>query len=145
MRRLGFTKGQLVGLALGLPLLAYGVRGVLVDARRTHPGELARWLVGSAILHDVVLVPVVLLASVLVVRLAPAWARVPALWALATSAMLALYAWPFLRGYGRNPSVPSLLARDYVAGLAAYVAAVVVIALAWALLRRRTGSQAPDA
>lgn len=145
MRRLGFTKGQLVGLALGLPLLAYGVRGVLVDARRTHPGELARWLVGSAVLHDVVLVPVVLLASVLVVRLTPAWARVPALWALATSAMLALYAWPFLRGYGRNPSVPSLLARDYVAGLAAYVAAVVVIALAWALLRRRTGSQAPDA
>ena len=146
MKRLGFTRGQLIGLGLGVPLLAYGLRGVLVDARRTHPGELARWLVGSAILHDALLVPVVLAVSVIVTRLTPAWARPPALWALATSAVLALYAWPFVRGYGRNPSVPSLLARNYASGLAAYAGVVVVVATAWALLRRRReAARAADA
>lgn len=144
MRRLGFTRGQLIGLALGLPLLGYGFRGVLVDARQTHPAELGRWLVGSAILHDLVLVPIVLVASVLVTRMTPRWARPPVLWALATSAIIAIYAWPFVRGYGTDPRVPSLLARNYGAGVAAYVAVVVVIAAVWALLRRRAESRAPQ-
>jgi hypothetical protein len=114
---------------------------VLVDARLTHPAELGRWLVGSAVLHDAVLVPVVLVVSVVVTRITPAWARPPVLWALATSAILAIYAWPFVRGYGRNPSVPSLLARDYGSGLAAYVGVVVVVAAMWALLRRRRAAR----
>jgi len=142
--RLGFTRGQVVGLALAFPLLGYGFRGVLVDAGQTHPAELGRWLVGSAILHDALLVPLVLLVSVAVARLSPSWARPPALWALATSAILAVYAFPFVRGYGRNPSVPSLLARDYVAGLAAYVAVVLVVAVAWALVRRRSAGGRGD-
>lgn len=143
MRRLGFTRGQLIGLALGLPLLGYGFRGVLVDAGQTHPAELGRWVVGSAILHDLVLLPIVLVASALVTRVTPTWARPPVLWALGTSSIIAIYAWPFVRGYGTDPRVPSLLARDYAAGVGAYVAVVVVMAAAWALLRRRAGSRAP--
>jgi hypothetical protein len=91
----------------------------------------------------VVLVPIVLVASVLVTRVTPTWARPPVLWALGTSSIITIYAWPFVRGYGTDPRVPSLLARDYAAGVGAYVAVVVVIAAAWALLRRRAGSRAP--
>lgn len=138
MRRLGFTKGQLIGLALGLPVLAYGVRGVLVDARRTHPFELGRWIVGSAIVHDALVVPIVLAVSFVVTRLVPPWARPPLLWALATSTILTVYAWPFVRGYGHNPSVPSLLARNYASGLLAYLAVVAAVAVAWAIVRRRS-------
>jgi hypothetical protein len=39
-------------------------------------------------------------------------------------------AWPFVRGYGRQPGNPSLLPRNYAAGLAAYLAAIWTVALA---------------
>ena len=45
-------RGLLVGLAVGLPVIAYGVRGLLVDADRTQPAELARWIVGAAVVND---------------------------------------------------------------------------------------------
>lgn len=43
-------------------------------------------------------------------------------------------AWPFLRGYGRTPSVPSLLDRPYGTGFLALIAVVGTIALAWTAL-----------
>lgn len=137
MRRLGFARGQLVELALGLPMLAYGVRGVILDPRGTHPFGLGRWIVGSAIVHDALLVPVVLVVSFLVARLLPTRARPPVLWALTTSAILAASAWPFIRGYGRDPRIPSLLARNSATGLLALVGVVAVVAAAWASIRRR--------
>jgi hypothetical protein len=54
-------------------------------------------------------------------------------WALATSVVLALFAWPFVLGDGRSATVPSLLPRNYGRGLLAYVAAVWLLAVAMAL------------
>ena len=65
-------RGLLVGLALGLPVVAFGVWGVLVDGPRTHPAELARWLIGAALVHDLVLVPLALAAACAARRLTPA-------------------------------------------------------------------------
>ena len=48
----------------------------------------------------------------------------------ATSAVLAVVAWPFVRGYGRQPGNPSLLPRNYAAGLVVYLAAIWTVALA---------------
>lgn len=130
-------RGLLFGLALGVPVMAYAVRGTLVDEHLTHPAELARWIVGLAIVHDLVLAPLVLAVSAALHRFVPARARPPVRAALLTSAVLAAVAWPFLRGYGRNPSVPSLLPRNYATGLLAALALTWLVATAWLLLLRR--------
>ena len=117
-------KGLWIGLALGLPLIGWGIRGILIEGARTHPAELGRWIIGSAIVHDALLVPVVLTVGVLARRAVPAPAWMPVRWALATTGVLVLVSWPFLRGYGRRPGNPSLLPRDYGAGVAVAVAVV---------------------
>lgn len=137
-------RGLLVGLAVGLPVIAFGVRGALVDGSRTHPGELARWIVGAAVVNDLVLVPVVLAAGWLGRRLVPRdlWPSVRA--GLVTTGVLALVAWPFVRGYGADPRNPSLLPRSYGAGLAAAIAVVWVVVAALSLARRARERRRPD-
>ncbi len=133
-----------VGAIVGVPIMGYGLRGVFVDAASTKPAELGRWLVGGALVHDLVLVPLVLVAGWVlhrVVRAGPT--RSVLTWCLATSGVLALVAWPFVRGYGRQASNPSLLARDYARGLAVYIAVVwavgAVVLVAETVRRRRSG------
>jgi hypothetical protein len=130
-------RGLLVGLALGLPVVAYGVRGALVDAARTHPPELARWIVAAAAVHDLVLVPAVLLTGRIARRLTPDRLWPPVRAALAATGVFTLVAWPFVRGYGRDPANASLLPRDYGTGLAIAVAATWLAAAAWAAVRAR--------
>jgi hypothetical protein len=130
-------RGLVVGLMLGVPVMAYAVRGALVDAHLTHPAELARWIVGLAVVHDLVLVPLVLAVGVTLRRRVPSPTWPPVRAALLTTAVMAAVAWPFLRGYGRNPAVPSLLPRDYTTGLLAAVAAIWLVTGACIAVRRR--------
>ena len=134
----------IVGVIVGLPLLVVGVLGAVADGDRTKPFELARWVVGADLAHDLVLAPVVVGVSWLVGRIVPPVARGPVRWAAATTGVLCLIAWPFVRGYGRNETVPSLLDRNYATGLAAYVAAIWFLAFAWIAVRRARHS-APSA
>jgi hypothetical protein len=126
----------IVGVIVGLPLLVVGVLGAVADGDRTKPFELARWVVGADLAHDLVLAPVVVGVSWLVGRIVPPVARGPVRWVAATTGVLGLIAWPFVRGYGRNETVPSLLDRNYATGLAAYVAAIWFLALIWIAVRR---------
>ena len=134
-------RGLLVGLAVGLPVMAFGVWGVFVDADRTHPAELARWVVGSALATDLLVVPAVIAVGAVAWRVTPRawWPTVRA--ALVVTGSLALVAWPFVQGYGDDPANPSLLPRDYAAGLAIAVGVVWALAAAhlawrWAAARR---------
>ena len=63
--------GLLIGLALGLPVIGYGLGGAIVDSADTHPPELARWVVGAALVHDLVVVPVTAAVALLVRRFSP--------------------------------------------------------------------------
>lgn len=135
-------RGLLVGLALGLPVISYGLWGALVDADRTHPAELARWVVGSAVAVDLLIVPAVIAVGVVGRRLTPRtwWPTVRA--ALMVTGALGVVAWPLVRGYGDDPANPSLLPRDYLGGLAGAVAVVWAaaagrLAWKWAAARRR--------
>lgn len=119
-------RGLLVGLALGVPVMAYGVRGALVDSSDTHPAELARWVVGLAIVNDLVVVPVAMGLGLLGRRWTPAWAWPVVRAGLLISAVLIAVAWPLVRGYGVDPANPSLFPRDYGLGLA------VALAVVWA-------------
>ena len=133
-------RGLLAGLAVGVPLIAYGVRGVLVDASDTHPAEMARWLVGVTLVDDLVAVPVALLAGIVGRRATPSWAWPAVRAGLFVTAVLVLVGWPFVRGWGRDPTDPSLLARDYGAGLAVALGVVwttVAVVAAWARRRDR--------
>ena len=125
------SRSALAGLAVGLPIMGYGIRGALVDAGDTHPAELAAWIVGSGVVNDLVLVPLVLGVGFVARRLVPAsaWPAVRA--GLIVTGALCLVAWPFVRGYGRDPSTPSLLNRDYATGLAVAVAVVWVAVALW--------------
>jgi hypothetical protein len=145
-------RGLVVGLVLGVPLVAYGGRGALVDGARTHPAELARWVVGAAIVNDLVLIPLVLAVGWAAHRFTPArlWPAIRA--GLVTTAVLTLVAWPFVRGYGRDPANPSLLSRDYGTGLAVAIGVVWAAVAIWALAatlreraRRSARSRPPGA
>lgn len=137
-------RGLLIGLATGLPVIAYGLRGVLVDADDTHPAELARWVVGAALVHDVVLAPAVLAVGWALSKVVPPSAWRPVRWGLMTTGLLALVAWPLVRGYGEDPTIPSLLPRDYASGLATGVAAVWLAAAAWFAVVRRSSQHPPS-
>jgi hypothetical protein len=137
-------RGLLIGLALGLPVIGYGIRGAVVDAADTHPPELARWVVGAALVHDLVVVPLAAAVALLARRFTPPRAWPPVRAGLAATGMLALVAWPFVRGYGRDPTNPSLLPRNYGAGLAAGIGVVwlaVAAWVAWRAIRSRVTSR----
>lgn len=137
-------RGLLAGLVLGLPVIGYGVRGVLVDADLTHPGELGLWIGGLNLVNDIVLLPLAVGVGWIVRRVIPVSAWPPVRAGLAATGLLFLVAWPFVRGYGRDPSIPSLLPRDYGAGLAVAVAVVWGAVGTWilvgAVVRRRRSS-----
>ena len=127
--------------------MAYGVRGVLVDAADTHPAELARWIVGAALVHDAVLIPLVALVAWALRRVTPArwWPAVRA--GAVTTGVLALVAWPLVLGYGRDPGNPSLFPRNYGLGLAVTLAVVwlAVAATCGARWLRRPGRSSRSA
>ena len=110
-------RGRWIGLALGTPVMAWGVQGALGDAGDAHPGELARWILGSALVHDLLLLPAALVVGVAARRVLPEVAWPAVRWAMFTTAVLVMVSWPFVRGYGRLADNPSVLPRDYRAGL----------------------------
>jgi hypothetical protein len=127
-------RGLLIGLAVGMPVIAYGIRGILVDADDTHPAELARWVLGPAVVHDALLAPVALAVGWALRRVVPsfAWPAVRA--GLLSTVVLCLVAWPLVRGYGRSASIPSLFPRNYGTGLAAALAVVWLGVAVWSAL-----------
>lgn len=129
--------GALVGGGLG----AVGVGSLLGNARDTHPAVVVRWVIGLAILHDLVLVPVVLVIGLAVRRWAPGRALVAG--ALLVSSSVAIVALPLVLGYGRQAGNPSLLPRDYGRGLAVVLAAVWLATAGLGLVARWRHNKVP--
>lgn len=120
----------------GWLLMGVGAWGVLKDARFTRPAHLARWIFGSAIVHDVLLAPVVLLLGIAIARAVPAgWRR----WVqagLIVSGALAVVAFPMAVPFGRDPRNPSLLPGSYGVRLLVGLAAVWAVVGASVLYER---------
>jgi hypothetical protein len=118
--------------------MAYGIVGVIGAARRTMPRELALFVVGGAVVHDAIVAPITILVGGGIVRWAvpPRWrARVATM--LVMAAPIALFAFPLVRGYGRNPGDPSVLPGNYGQGLVIVFALIVsVVAVAGIPWRR---------
>lgn len=135
---------------VGWVVILWGVRGALHHHVDTRPAELARFLLGGALVHDLVLAPTVLLVGGLLARTVSGRWRAPAQAALVISATLVLFSYPLLRGYGRRLGNPTSLPHNYAANLAMVLLAVTVgtaaVAGAAGLIasrRRAGGAPAP--
>jgi hypothetical protein len=123
-------------LVAGWALIGVGVWLVLSKPGATHPVSLGAWIVGLALVHDLVVAPASLAVARGVHATVPAIARGLVLGALLVSATITAYALPLI--YRRaNPVavVPSLLPRDTLAWLLVVLAVVWVVAGAILLLR----------
>jgi asparagine N-glycosylation enzyme membrane subunit Stt3 len=114
-----------IGLALGGSLMTFAVWGAASAFSVDEQIGLARWLAGSAVVHDAVLAPIVTLVGIGLALVLPRAVRGPALAALVISGVVVLFTWPALRGYGRREANPTILPHDYSRNVG------VVLALVW--------------
>jgi hypothetical protein len=115
-----------VSAALGWAVIAWGLRGIFEKSLDTRPSNLAKFVVGGALLHDLLVAPLVILAGVLLARVVRGRARALVQAALAVSGMVALFSYPLVRGYGLAANNPTSLPHNYTANL------LVVLGLVWA-------------
>lgn len=132
---------RIVLVGLGAAGVAYGVYGALTNVHadpKRHFIFLATVLIG----HELLLMPLVLLAGFLLARYVPADARGSVQGALIVSAAVTFMALPLVLGYGREPDNPSALPLDYRTGLLAVLSFVWAVALGYILFRyRRQGDR----
>jgi len=126
-----------VSAAAGWAVIAWGLRGVFVHSLDTRPANLAKFVVAGALLHDLLIAPLVIGAGVLVARAVPGRARAVVQGALAVSAIVALFSYPLVRAYGLAAHNPTSLPRNYTANLLVVLGLVWAIAAGLVLLRLR--------
>jgi hypothetical protein len=125
---------------MGWGVIAFGLRGIFQHSLDTRPADLARFVVGGALLHDLVVAPLVIVAGVVVARAVPRRARAAVQTALVVSGVVALFAYPLVRGYGLAANNPSSLPHDYGRNLlivlgVVWAAAAVAVAVGWRVKR----------
>jgi hypothetical protein len=123
------NKGLWIGLALGAPVMAFGLGGLLENSRATRPGTWLRYLIELLTLHDGILVPATIAAGFLLARVVPNPVRPPLQAGAIVSGTVTLASIPVLGGYGRLANNPSILPLDYGRNLAIVVGAVWAVAL----------------
>lgn len=114
----------IMGCVVGGACMAFGVISLLTHAGSTKPVNFAFFFVGLALLHDLVLVPVVLAVAWILRKGSPKVARGLIMGAVAVSAIVIAFAIPGLRGWGLQDGNPSFLPRNYAFGLAVSLAVI---------------------
>lgn len=110
--------------AAGWAVALVGLWGLFKDARSTMPPDFARWFLGSAVVHDLLVAPAVFAGAVLVRRVVPKpWLRYVQA-GLIVSGIMLLVGLPLLLGLGRNPDNPTIQPGNYAAGVTVILTAV---------------------
>ena len=130
-------------LVVGWVIIGMALVGMVRDTSRTKPTELVRYVLGFALLHDLVVAPLVVLVGWLLTRFVPSVARGPVRGALALSALVAVFSWPLLRRYGEHATNNSALPLDYgrtvpIVLAAIWAVALTIIAVRIVIARRRS-------
>ena len=118
--------GFWISAAVGWAVIAVGLRGIFAHSLDTRPANLARFVVAGALLHDLLVAPLVIAAGVLVARAVPGRARPVVQAALMVTAVVALFSYPLVRAYGLATHNPTSLPHNYAVNL------IVVLGLVWA-------------
>jgi hypothetical protein len=116
-----------VSAVIGWAIIGIGLRGIFQHSLDTRPANLAKFVVGGALLHDLLVAPLVLLAAVALARAVPGRARSAVQAALVVTGVLALFSYPLVRGFGLAANNPTSLPHNYTANL------LVVLGLVWAV------------
>ena len=132
-----------VSAALGWALILVGLRGVLSHRIDTRPAQLARFVVGGALLHDLLIAPVVILVGAGLARVVRGRARAVVQAALVVTAVLALFSYPLVRAYGKATRNPTSLPHNYTANLAIVLGVVWAVAAVAVVVRIRKGRRRP--
>jgi hypothetical protein len=101
----------LVGIGIGVIPICYG--GALLLQKAEDLPNVALWFVGAIVLHDLVWMPLVLLAWWLGAKLVPAKSQPVAVVCAVTLGLFSIVGLPFLLGIGRRLDNPTLLDRPY--------------------------------
>jgi hypothetical protein len=126
-----------VSAAAGWIVIGVGLRGIFLHRLDTRPANLAKFVVGGALLHDLLIAPLVLLAAVAVARAVPGRARGIVQAALAVTGVVALFSYPMVRAYGLAAHNPTSLPHNYALNLIVVLGVVWAVAAAALLVRLR--------
>ena len=130
------------GVVVGTALMAVGAVELARASDLSPPAAVARWVVGLALVHDLVVAPLTIAVGVATARVLPPSVRSVVQAAVIVSAVVAAFSVPFVAGWGRLANNPSVLPRNYAGGLAAVLAVVWVVAAAAVVRRLRRRSRA---
>lgn len=130
------------GVLAGWLLIGVGLVGIAGEGRDVPVVDFGRWVVGLALVHDLVLAPIVVVLGAGLARvLRPPWRAVVGA-ALIVAGPVVLFAWPYVAGWGRSVSNPSIQPRDYEGGLVTLLAVIgstaTVVALVEVVRRARS-------
>ena len=123
--------------AAGWAVIGFGLWGIFENSLDTRPANLARFVVGGALLHDLIVAPLVILAAVALARAVPGRFRGIVQAALAVTGLLAVFSYPLVRAYGLAANNPTSLPHNYALNLTVVLGAVWAVAAAALILRLR--------
>ncbi len=126
-----------ISAGAGWAVMAFGLRGIFEHSLDTRPANLARFVVGGALLHDLVVAPLVIIAGVVVARAVPRRGRAVVQAALVISGIVALFSYPLVRAYGLAANNPTSLPHNYARNLLVVLGVVWAVAATALLLRLR--------
>jgi hypothetical protein len=132
--------GLWIGLALGTPVMLYGAYELVQQAGWPRTVEVATWLGGGLLVHDLVLVPFVLVVVWALGRITRPALGAPLRAGVLGSGLVVAVAWPALRGYGDRPDNATVHPLDYGSAVLTALALLWGAVAAWcvvAFLRRR--------
>ncbi|PZS18469.1 MAG: hypothetical protein DLM57_06325 [Pseudonocardiales bacterium] len=137
-----------IGLgAVGTLGIGYGAYRLLGNPTVSKPMKLGEWLIGTLILHDFVLTPVVLAVGWLLTRVVRPRARRYVQGALVSGALVSVIAIPLIYRRGKGLPGKALLEQNYAAHLTLIlgaIAAVTAVAYATRVIRDRQTQRAND-
>lgn len=125
------ARGLWIGLAIGSPVIAYGVVGLATAAPVGRTLAVGRWAAGLLVLHDALVVPAVLALVYAVRRWAPLRVRPPLVAGLLGTALVLALAAPGVLGLGNPSGNPTVHPFDTTVATAAALALVWATAAAW--------------
>ena len=122
-------------IVAGFVVMGWAVWGVFAESERTAPASWFTWLIGGALVHDLVVLPLVVLVGIGFASMArPGLARCLR-WAVAVGAVITVASFPVVARFGERSDNPTVLplpaGRNLVFIWLGLLAVAVVVGVVW--------------